>query len=265
MEPNQNARFAVPVEYRSIVASRRGFPALAAILVALVFTAIGFGIDAIFGKELTSTFSAFYFLGCVAAVLAVRQRALFTAVVQPPLIMAVSVPIAAEFVSGSATSSLRDMLLNVAIPMVDRFPVMLAATIVVLVLGAFRWMTAKPADNAASRPEPTRPTREPRAARRAAPPAERPSRGRPDSRRAEGDFDRTEIMRQPSDQTRARLEARHARPAPEPRRQPKESRAKEPRRQWGSPARPALATPNRTRNDVPSHPIRVRYRDEPRG
>jgi hypothetical protein len=253
VEPNQNARFAVPVDYRSIVATRRGISALAAIGVAFAFTAIGFGIDALMGTELTATFSACYFLGCVAAVLAVRQRALFTAMVQPPLIMAAAVPIAAEVVSGSATTSLRDMLLNVAIPLVDRFPVMLAATVVVLMIGAFRWMTAKPGASAPA--EPLRPTREPRAARRPAPPAERPARSR-QGRRPEPEFgeaDRSEIAYRPSDQTRARLEARRT-----------QGRG-EPRRQWGNAPRPALATPNRVRNDAPSHPVRVRYRDEPRG
>ena len=107
MEPNQNARSAVPVELRSIAASRRGIPALAAVGVAFAFTAVGFGIDALVGNELTATYSAFYFLGCVAAVLAVRQRALFTAVVQPPLIMVASVPIAAGTLVGS---SLRPVL-----------------------------------------------------------------------------------------------------------------------------------------------------------
>ncbi|CAM3875220.1 DUF6542 domain-containing protein [Smaragdicoccus niigatensis] len=250
---NQPARSTVPLEYRSIVAARRGVAAPVAVLIALGFTGVGIGVDALLGNELTATFSALYFLGCVAAVLAVRHRGLFTAAVQPPLIMAASVPVAAVVVSGSSPSSLKDMLLNVAIPMVDRFPVMLAASIVVLVLAVFRWMTGRVAKP--SLPEDRRPTREPRVSRRTPPPAPDPT-FRTNSRAPRPDVQSDTAYRQPTDQTRARLEARRAR-ANEPVRETR----RQPRRQWGT---PALATPNRI-NDAPAHPGRLRYRDEPRG
>ncbi|MCE5289492.1 MAG: hypothetical protein LLG14_09645 [Nocardiaceae bacterium] len=252
---NQSVRSTVPLEFRSIVAARRGVAAPVAVLIALGFTGVGIGVDALLGNDLTATFSALYFLGCVAAVLAVRHRGLFTAAVQPPLIMAASVPVAAVVVSGSSPSSLKDMLLNVAIPLVDRFPVMLAATIVVLILAVFRWMTGKVAKP--SQPADRRPTREPRVSRRTPPPAPEPT-FRTNSRTSRPAAP-SEVSYQPTEQTRARMEARRAR-ANEPVREAR----RQPRRQWGTPARPALATPNRI-NDVPSHPGRLRYRDEPRG
>jgi hypothetical protein len=257
VEANQTARSTVPLEFRSIVAARRGVAAPVAVLVALGFTGIGIGVDALLGSDLTATFSAFYFLGCVAAVLAVRHRGLFTAVVQPPLIMAVSVPVAAVVVSGTSPSSMKDMLLSVAIPLVDRFPVMLAATIVVLMLAVFRWMTGKVAKP--SLPEDRRPTREPRVSRRTPPPAPEPTYRTDTRRRAAGPSFQAEAEYQPSAQTRARMEARRSRGN-----EPVRAARRQPKRQWGTPARPALATPNRI-NDVPGHPGRLRYRDEPRG
>jgi len=64
-----------------------------ALLIAVTATAIGYGIDAGSGhKELTGIFVGLYIAGCVIAVLAVRQEGLFTAVIQPPLILFCAVP-----------------------------------------------------------------------------------------------------------------------------------------------------------------------------
>ena len=70
-----------------------GVPWWGAVLMAVTFTAIGFAFDAGSGaKELTLAFAAAYAVGCIAAVLAVRQTGIFTAVIQPPLILFVAVP-----------------------------------------------------------------------------------------------------------------------------------------------------------------------------
>ena len=68
-----------------------GVPSWGALLIAVTFTAIGFAFDAgSGGKELTLAFAVAYALGCVAAVVAVRQTGIFTAVIQPPLILSTS-------------------------------------------------------------------------------------------------------------------------------------------------------------------------------
>ncbi|MGH3971349.1 MAG: DUF6542 domain-containing protein, partial [Mycobacterium sp.] len=89
----QRARPAVTASHRSIYPNIPGVPWWAAVVIALTVTAVGFAFDAgSANKELSDVFSALYVLGCVAAVLAVRQSGIFTAVIQPPLILFCTVP-----------------------------------------------------------------------------------------------------------------------------------------------------------------------------
>ena len=97
-----------------------------ALLIAVTTTAIGYGIDAGSGhKELTSVFAGLYIAGCVAAVLAVRQEGLFTAVIQPPLILFCAVPGAYWLFHGGKVGNLKDLLINCGYPLIERFPLML--------------------------------------------------------------------------------------------------------------------------------------------
>ncbi|MFC7448860.1 DUF6542 domain-containing protein [Rhodococcus daqingensis] len=126
-------------------------PAAAAVLVAVATTFVGFAIDAVRGSELTSAFSVFYFLGCVGAVLAVRARGLFAAMVQPPLILFAAVPLAYQFFSAGSKGGLKDLMFNVAIPLVNRFPLMLTTTIAVLIIGGVRMYLGQQADRTPAR------------------------------------------------------------------------------------------------------------------
>ncbi len=123
---------------RSVLPTVPGVPAAAAVLIAVAATFVGFAIDAVRGSELTSAFSVFYFLGCVGAVLAVRSRGLFAAMVQPPLILFAAVPLAYQFFSTGSKGGLKDLMFNVAIPLVNRFPLMLTTTLAVLIIGGVR-------------------------------------------------------------------------------------------------------------------------------
>ncbi|ETT26332.1 hypothetical protein RR21198_2834, partial [Rhodococcus rhodochrous ATCC 21198] len=154
---------------RSVAPTVPGVPWWGAILVAAGSTLLGFLIDAARGNELGSAFSAFYVLGCIAAVAAVQHRALFTAMAQPPLLLLVAVPIAQEFLVESGGGGLKDLALNVAYPLVNRFPVMLTATVAVLVVGGLRIFLSRPPV-----PAPARAGR--RSARAAARAAKAPSR-----------------------------------------------------------------------------------------
>jgi hypothetical protein len=117
-----------------------GVPSWGAVLIAVTGTAIGFAFDAGSGaKELTSVFSAAYVLGCLAAVLAVRHSGLFTAVIQPPLILFASVPTAYFLFHGSAISGLKDLAINCGYPLIERFPLMFFTTAGVLLIGMGRW------------------------------------------------------------------------------------------------------------------------------
>lgn len=250
-------------------------------------TFLGFAFDAVSGSELTSAFSAMYFLGCVLAVLAVRKRGLFTAVVQPPLLLFVAVPLGSQFLTDGAGTGIKDMAINVAYPLVNRFPLMLAATVVVGLIAAARVFLVQPRTAA-----PTR-TRERRAeARPARTGRNRPDRNRTDVRVPErGRDERTTVFEPVGDDRRAPQRAsRPSYPAQEPAHVPTASHGgtysgrgyddtvhrrdvgrREPVRHDApyreAPHRepvqrdPVSARPRRAA-EVPAHPIpQVRYRD----
>lgn len=111
-----------------------------AVVIAVTATIVGFAFDAGSGnKELTSAFAALYFIGCVAAVLAVRQSGVFTAVVQPPLILFVAVPGAYFLFHQSEINGIKDILINCGYPLIERFLLMFTTSVLVLLIGAARW------------------------------------------------------------------------------------------------------------------------------
>lgn len=111
-----------------------------ALLIAVTATAIGYGIDAGMGhKELTHVFAGFYIAGCLAAVLAVRQDGIFTAIIQPPLILFVAVPGAYWLFHDGKVGRLKDLLINCGYPLIERFPLMLGTAGAVLLIGLARW------------------------------------------------------------------------------------------------------------------------------
>jgi len=108
--------------------------------VAVALTAIGVAFDAGSGTNaLGGVFAACYVLGCLAAVLAVRQSGLFTAVIQPPLILFVAVPFAYFVFHGSTFTGIKDTLINCGYPLIERFPLMFFTSATVLLVGLIRW------------------------------------------------------------------------------------------------------------------------------
>lgn len=141
------------VDHRSIHPNIPGVPWWAAVLIAVTATAVGFAFDAGSGdKELTDVFSALYAVGCVAAVLAVRQSGVFTAVVQPPLILFCAVPGAYFVFHGSKYTGLKDLAFTCGYPLIERFPVMVFTTAGVLLIGMVRWYVGLSARLAAGKP-----------------------------------------------------------------------------------------------------------------
>ncbi|MBO0883935.1 MAG: hypothetical protein J2P17_27105, partial [Mycobacterium sp.] len=128
---------------RSIHPNIAGVPWWAAVVIAVTATAVGFAFDAGSGnKELTNVFSAIYVVGCVAAVLAVRQSGVFTAVIQPPLILFCAVPGSYWLFHGAKLSGLKDLVINCGYPLIERFPLMLFTSAGVLLIGIARWCLA---------------------------------------------------------------------------------------------------------------------------
>ncbi len=135
----QPDRSAVTADHRSIVPSVPGVPWWAAVVVAVTGVAVGFAFDAGSGKELTSVFSGLYVVGCLAAVLAVRQSGVFTAVIQPPLILFCAVPGAYFLFHGAKFTGVKDLVINCGYPLIERFPLMLFTSAGVLLVGLVRW------------------------------------------------------------------------------------------------------------------------------
>jgi hypothetical protein len=136
----QRARSAVETSHRSIHPNIPGLPWWAALVIATTATAIGYAIDAGSGhKDLTDVFAVLYIAGCVVAVLTVQQSGVFTAVIQPPLILFCAVPGAYWLFHGGKIGNLKDLLINCGYPLIERFPLMLGTAGGVLLIGLIRW------------------------------------------------------------------------------------------------------------------------------
>jgi hypothetical protein len=132
----------VTADHRSAHPNIPGVPWWGAVLLAVTFTAVGFAFDAGSGdKELSMVFAAAYTLGCIFAVLAVRQSGIFTAVIQPPLILFVAVPTSYFLFHGAAFTGIKDTLINFGYPLIERFPLMFFTSAAVLLIGMARWYT----------------------------------------------------------------------------------------------------------------------------
>ena len=109
-------------------------------MLAVTATAIGFAYDAGTGdKELSAFFTFCYVAGCVLAVLGVRRSGIFTAVIQPPLILFVAVPGAYFMFHSDKIAGIKDLLINCGYPLIERFPTMFFTAATVLILGLIRW------------------------------------------------------------------------------------------------------------------------------
>jgi hypothetical protein len=113
------------------------------VVIAASATLAGLAIEAGFGRaELGIVFAMCYAAGCIGSALAVRQSSIFTAVVQPPLLLFVAVPLAYFLFHGSEFGGLKDILITCGYPLIERFPLMLFTSVAVLLVGMTRWFLA---------------------------------------------------------------------------------------------------------------------------
>ncbi|MFS0901307.1 DUF6542 domain-containing protein, partial [Mycolicibacterium litorale] len=136
----QRARSAVPADQRSVHPLFPGLPWWGAVVLAFTTTAVGFAFDAGSGsRELGGVFAACYVIGCLLAVLVVRQAGIFTAVIQPPLLLFVTVPGAYFLFHGSEIHGVKDLAINCGYPLIERFPLMFFTSAAILLIGMGRW------------------------------------------------------------------------------------------------------------------------------
>ncbi|HKS44696.1 MAG TPA: DUF6542 domain-containing protein [Amycolatopsis sp.] len=130
---------AAPWDARAIFGARRGLPWWAAVLLAFGLAVVGAVVDIQTQNTLGWVFKIAYFVGSVSAICVVQRRSLFGPMVQPPLILAITVPGVVLLVSGLPSSS--DTLskaLAVATPLINGFPTMAITTGCTLAIGIFR-------------------------------------------------------------------------------------------------------------------------------
>jgi Domain of unknown function (DUF6542) len=151
----QRDRSVVSAQRRSVHPNVPGVPWWGAVLIAVTATAIGFAFDAGGGKELTHVYAALYVIGCIAAVLMVRRSGIFTAVVQPPMILFVTVPGAYFLFHRSDIKGLKDILINCGYPLIERFPLMVFTSGLILLIGLGRWFVGSSKDSAEAEPTAT--------------------------------------------------------------------------------------------------------------
>ena len=143
MISGSRSRSGVPLDEQSAVPTAPGVPWWGAVLLAVGLTSVG-AVIVVAGDdtELGLSFKTFYVAGCVAAVLAVRRRALFTAVAQPPLVLFGVAVITLYFLVSGTDSGLKKLLFNVALPVAKLFPLMGWTFLIVLAIAAARiWLT----------------------------------------------------------------------------------------------------------------------------
>ncbi|WP_339122664.1 DUF6542 domain-containing protein [Pseudonocardia sp. D17] len=128
-----------PMPDRSIIGTVLGIPPVAALGVAVAFTGLGVLIDVLRSGTAGIVFKVGFFTGCLLAVMWVRRRSLFLPIVQPPLLVAVLVPVMVLLVgpsrSGGGTT---ETLLLVGAPLINSFPTMATTTAVVVGIGIGR-------------------------------------------------------------------------------------------------------------------------------
>ena len=124
---------------RSLIGPVLGIPPLVAVALAVALTAIGVVVDLFRVGTVATIFQIAYGVGCVLAVAWVRRRSIFLPAIQPPLLLAVVVPVLAVLVGApSSTAGVTEHLLLAGAPLINAFPAMAVTTVLVLLLAGFR-------------------------------------------------------------------------------------------------------------------------------
>jgi hypothetical protein len=137
---------------RSVLPTVLGVPPIAAVGIAAALTAVGVLVDLTRIGNLSTVFTICHIAGCVIAVAWVRRSGLFGPMVQPPLLVAVAVPVVV-LTAGTPRpgQGVAEQLLVIGAPLVNAFPVMAWATGSVLVLGLLRVLLQRPVNGPSER------------------------------------------------------------------------------------------------------------------
>ncbi|NUT94151.1 MAG: hypothetical protein HOY78_19235, partial [Saccharothrix sp.] len=143
-EPEDEELDPVRWNDRALFGSFRGLPWWAAVLITFVLAIVGTYIDVTSAaKTVGWVFAITFFVGAVGAVVFVERRSMFGPVVQPPLVLAIVVPLIVVFTSGLPSGGLAAAGLSLGKPLIDGFPAMAVTTLCTVLIGILRVTTQK--------------------------------------------------------------------------------------------------------------------------
>lgn len=116
----------------SVLTSVRGWPSWAVVLLAVALTFAGTAVDGLTTGALSWGLRIGFYLGVVAAAVLVRRRSIFTAMVQPPLILVFGI-----VVGGSLFTNAGGMY-GTALKIIGSFPTMAIGTALAVIIGLIR-------------------------------------------------------------------------------------------------------------------------------
>ncbi len=125
-----------PRGYVSVLSGRPGVVWWVAVLIAFVPTVSGFGVNLALSNSIGLLAWVLTLLGVGLAALAVRRHALFTVMVQPPLVVVAALLV--SYIAAATTGAINGGVLNLGLKLVGTFPLMLTATVLGVVIGAAR-------------------------------------------------------------------------------------------------------------------------------
>jgi hypothetical protein len=246
-EPEDEEFSPVRWNDRAMFGNFRGLPWWAAVLIAFVVAIVGTFVDVNSAAQTVGwVFAITFFVGCVGAVVFVERRSMFGPIVQPPLVLAIVVPILVVMTQGMPSGGgLATIGLTLGKPLIDGFPAMAITTACTVVIGIVRVMTQKDPNRLTKdeirevkrKPDkPRRAERAERAERADKPQSEDRPKKRPRSDRADAPADRSADRRRPA---QAADEDRPKRPRPpaSPSGTPDRPRRPAPPREGGRPPR----------------------------
>jgi hypothetical protein len=133
---------------RSAFGTVQGVPWWSAVLLAVLPTALGTVLDIVIWSKPGWVFTACYIIGCLLAVALVKRRSLFGPMVQPPLVLALVMPLVVLVLGAGAPQGGGGMtkVFAVATPLINGFPTMAITAGVVLGIGLVRMFVLQRAD-----------------------------------------------------------------------------------------------------------------------
>lgn len=130
---------------RSLLPSYTGARWWLAVALALALSSVGAFIDLQRLDRLGGAFYVCYLLGCVLAVIVVQRKGLFGPMVQPPLVLAGTVPVMVLLTGGASVGGgTAATALAIGTPLINNFPVMAITTVLTLALGGLRLANERP-------------------------------------------------------------------------------------------------------------------------